>query len=61
MRLHEREAIYRQQNGVLTMDDMVRERKAQEAAAVKVQEKAKKTLKDATKGPALPLGDEVAR
>ncbi len=61
MRLHEREAYFRRQNGVVTMDDVARERRAQEIAAEKIQERAKKNLKDATKGPALPLGDEVER
>lgn len=59
MRLHEREAYYQWSRGVVTMDDMERDRKAREAQARKQAELDRRAAKAAMRGPALlEVGDE---
>lgn len=59
MRLCEREAFFRKQNGVVTMEDMARARRTREAAERRTEEaRAKATKKAATDGAkGLPLAD----
>lgn len=58
MRLREREAFYRQQDHVVTINDVQRALKAADLAAEKAEERRKRAAKEATKGQALP-GIEV--
>ncbi|HJV39983.1 MAG TPA: hypothetical protein VJ549_00590 [Geothrix sp.] len=53
MRLREKEAFHRHQTGVLTMEDVARERKAREAQERKAEERRQREAKAATRGPAL--------
>lgn len=53
MRLTEREALMRRNRGVVTMEDMARVRKTEEAQARREEEKRDRAAKDATRGPSL--------
>ena len=53
MRLSEREAFFRHQRGVVTMEDMARDRKAREAQDRRLEERQRREAKDATRGLAL--------
>jgi hypothetical protein len=58
MRLRDREVHYRQANGIITMEDTARARRADAAATKRAEEKRQLAAKQATKGQALP-GIEV--
>ena len=60
MRLRDREAFLRKQNGIVTVSDMRRALKAESAAERKAMERRQRAAKDATKGQALP-GLEVGQ
>lgn len=53
MRLSEREALMRRNRGVVTMEDMARERKTREAQDRRLEERQRREAKDATRGTAL--------
>ena len=53
MRLSEREAFFRHQRGVMTMEDVARERKTREAQERRQEDRQRREAKDATRGPAL--------
>ncbi|HEX9081685.1 MAG TPA: hypothetical protein VF768_05355 [Holophagaceae bacterium] len=53
MRLNEREAIQRRNRGVVTMEDMERDRRAREAQERRRGERERREAKAATRGPAL--------
>lgn len=53
MRLHEREAFFRQRRGVVTMADMERERKDRQAQERHQEERQRREAKAATLGPSL--------
>ncbi len=53
MRLSEREAIRNRQRGVLTMEDVARDRRSREVAEEKAKKRRQVEAKAATRGPAL--------
>lgn len=53
MRLTEREAWFRHKRGIVTAEDVRRERHSETVAARKAEERQQKAAKDATRGPSL--------
>jgi hypothetical protein len=58
MRLNEREAIIRRNRGVVTMEDVERDRKARESQERRREERQRRDAKAATRGlPLLEVAD----